>query len=295
MLAAQSALIACARDVARRANFSASSYTQLANAVLVCPEAAVEAHDHYLTSQDPAAALNYLLRLAYGKDGPDSDADESDSEGSEDEEEDEMEEKVDSEDDDSESSDDDEDAGAPEVDEYDDDYETFGEEESKSGRAKVRALGRFGIARGDSSDSEDEVSTENDDEDDDDEYEEDFEDSSSRERSPPPQDDRRSFPPAKASESKAGDSDEEKDREQPAADGGGSNNSGGEHEVGSELAAIVVRLQATLSTLQKHEAFVTDAIGTCLEEAKACLGREDRDSAVECLRRKQVRAQARCL
>lgn len=288
MLVAQSALIACARDVARRANFSASSYTQLANAVLVCPEAAVEAHEHYLTSQDPAAALNYLLRLAYGKDGQDSDA-ESDSEESEDA----MEGKVEPEDEDSEtteSSDQDDDdeeeeeAGAPEVDEYDEDYETFGEEESKTGRAKVRALGRFGNARGDSSDSEDEVSTE----DEDDEYEEDFEDSSSRERSPPPQDDRRGFPPAKATEAKAGDSDEEKG--EPAA--GSSSSSGGEHEIGSELAAIVVRLQATLSTLQQHEAFVTDAIGTSLEEAKACLSREDRDGAVECLRRKQVRAQS---
>lgn len=296
MLAAQTALVACARDVARRANFSASSYTQLANTVLACPDAAVEAYGHYRAAQDPAAALNHLLRLAYGKedqDGGHAEASSSEASGAENDEEAEEDESVSTEAEE-EAAEDDE-LGAAEVDEYEDDYETYGEDsETKSGRAKVQALGRgVGDAHDDDESSDDsgkeaEVSTE-----DDDEYEEDFEDSSSADNqtpSPPPGAAasgaalgyRRALPKDKDDEEEE-DEGEVRDQEEKA---GGS----GEYEIGSELAAIVVRLQTTLATLQKHEAFVNHAIGATLDEAKMFLSRGDRDGATECLRRKQVRA-----
>jgi hypothetical protein len=297
VLAAQTALVACARDVARRANFSASSYTQLANTVLACPDAAVEAYGHYRAAQDPAAALNHLLRLAYGKDDQDgehSEASSSEASGAESDEEAEEDDSVSTEAEEEEAAEDE--LGAAEVDEYEDDYETYGEDsETKSGRAKVQALGRgAGDAHddddesSDDSDTEAEVSTE-----DDDEYEEDFEDSSSADNqtpSPPPGAAargaalgyRRALPKDKDDEEEE-DEGEVRDQEEKA---GGS----GEYEIGSELAAIVVRLQTTLATLQKHEAFVNHAIGATLDEAKMFLSRGDRDGATECLRRKQVRA-----
>jgi hypothetical protein len=224
VLSAMMQMVACARDVAIRANFSAASYVQLANTILVCPEATSAAFEIYKENKDPASALNHLLHFAYGDD-EEEEKGENQSDESEDEEDggDDDEEAQDASDHESQTSESEEEEVVE-----DPEYAEYNEVENRRSSVALEV---------ESEDGE--------------EYEEDFEDDTSVDR-------------------------DKRESEEPSS------------ELGSDLAAIIERLRSTLATLKKHEQYVEAAIVQCVEDAKSRIVVDDREGAMECLRKKAL-------
>jgi hypothetical protein len=273
-LTAMTEMVACARDVAKRAGFNGAQYIQLANTALCFPSAAEEAFVYYRETQDPAAALNHLLQSAFGID----DEDDEEEEGTDSD---------DDQDDDIEDEDDDDDS--------DEDAAIVEEEMDLKGESEVESVPEEDDGEDyDVSDEEEEddyeagkapTATAAADEDEE-EYEEDFEDDTSVERSS-----RQRSPTYDDGDDDDDDDDEEKKGESAQKVSGEQADSNG--GVGSELASILVRLSSTLATLKEHEAYVEQTVEQCLEAAKGCLMRDDRDGAMDYLKKKQVHLERR--